>query len=78
MLTEDPGPQQQTAGLSGLSARKRELVTRSRRAAPTPRSPRPAVHQRPHCVLAPDRIRDKTGCRRRADLTQLALTAGLV
>jgi hypothetical protein len=25
-----------------------------------------------------DRIRDKTDCRRRADLTQLALTAGLV
>ena len=25
-----------------------------------------------------DRIRDKTGCRRRADLTRLALEAGLV
>jgi DNA-binding CsgD family transcriptional regulator len=25
-----------------------------------------------------DRIRDKTGCRRRADITRLALTAGLV
>ena len=25
-----------------------------------------------------DRIRDKTGCRRRADLTRLALLAGLV
>jgi DNA-binding CsgD family transcriptional regulator len=25
-----------------------------------------------------DRIRDKTGCRRRTDLTRLALTAGLV
>ena len=25
-----------------------------------------------------DRIRDKTGCRRRADLTRLALNAGLV
>ena len=25
-----------------------------------------------------DRIRDKTGCRRRADLTRLALAAGLV
>ena len=25
-----------------------------------------------------DRIRDKTGCRRRADLTRLALTEGLV
>jgi hypothetical protein len=27
MLTEDPGPPQQTAGLSGLSARERELAT---------------------------------------------------
>jgi DNA-binding CsgD family transcriptional regulator len=25
-----------------------------------------------------DRIRDKTGCRRRADLTRLALSTGLV
>ncbi len=25
-----------------------------------------------------DRVRDKTGCRRRADLTRLALRAGLV
>jgi DNA-binding CsgD family transcriptional regulator len=25
-----------------------------------------------------ERIRDKTGCRRRTDLTRLALTAGLV
>ncbi len=25
-----------------------------------------------------DRIRDKTGCRRRADLTRLALSSGLV
>lgn len=25
-----------------------------------------------------DRIRDKTGCRRRADLTHLAITTGLV
>ena len=25
-----------------------------------------------------DRIRDKTGCRRRADLTRLALSVGLV
>ena len=25
-----------------------------------------------------DRVRDKTGCRRRADLTRLALSAGLV
>jgi DNA-binding CsgD family transcriptional regulator len=25
-----------------------------------------------------DRVRDKTGCRRRADLTRLALSAGLL
>jgi putative transposase len=34
---------------------------------------------RPHRRLAPGPdIRDKTGCRRRADLTRLALQAGLV
>jgi len=45
----------------------------SPRAAPAPRSP-------PNCTSAsaPDRIRDKTACRRRADLTRLALGAGLV
>ncbi len=35
-----------------------------------------SLHQHPHRPLHLDRIRDKTGCRRRADLTRLALSAG--
>ena len=61
-----------------LSARERELVT-------------PVAQGRTDAQIAsqlyisvrsvrshPDRIRDETSCRRRADLTRLALQAGLV
>ena len=78
MLT-DPGPPQPAAPGSGqLSARERELV-------------RLVAQGRTNAEIAGelyisvrtvsshlDRIRDKTGCRRRADLTRLALAAGLV
>ena len=66
------------AGPGKLSARERELVTL-------------VAHGRTDAQIAAqlyisirtvrshlDRIRDKTGCRRRADLTRLALSAGLV
>ena len=50
----------------------------SPRAAPTPRSP-PQLYISVRTVGSHlDRIRDKTGCRRRADLTRLALSEGLV
>jgi len=79
MLTA-PGPQQPQAppGTGNLSARERELVilvaqgrTDTQIAAQLFISVRTV---RSHL----DRIRDKTGCRRRADLTRLALSAGLV
>jgi DNA-binding CsgD family transcriptional regulator len=78
MLT-DPGPPQPAAPGSGqLSARERELValvaqgrTNAEIAAQLYISPRTVSSHL-------DRIRDKTGARRRADLTRLALTAGLV
>jgi len=78
MLT-DPGPPQPTAPGSGqLSARERELVilvaqgrTNAEIAAQLYISARTVSSHL-------DRIRDKTGCRRRADLTRLALAAGLV
>jgi predicted ATPase/DNA-binding CsgD family transcriptional regulator len=79
MLTA-PGPQQPQAplGTGNLSARERELVilvaqgrTDTQIAAQLFISVRTV---RSHL----DRIRDKTGCRRRADLTRLALGAGLV
>jgi DNA-binding CsgD family transcriptional regulator len=85
MLTA-AGPQPATAdgaavtvpGADRLSPRERELVTL-------------VAHGRTDAQIAAelyisvrtvsshlDRIRDKTGCRRRADLTRLALGAGLV
>jgi DNA-binding CsgD family transcriptional regulator len=79
MLTA-PGPQPSAAapGAGQLSARERELValiaqgrTNAQVAAQLYISVRTVSSHL-------DRIRDKTGCRRRADLTRLALTAGLV
>ncbi len=79
MLTA-PGPQPPAAapGAGQLSARERELValiaqgrTNAQVAAQLYISVRTVSSHL-------DRIRDKTGCRRRADLTRLALAAGLV
>ena len=79
MLT-DPGPPppQVPPGWATLTVRERELVTL-------------VAHGRTNAQIAAelyisvrtvgshlDRIRDKTGCRRRVDLTRLALSAGLV
>ena len=79
MLTA-PGLQQTTAapGPGNLSARERELVTlvaRGRTDAQIAAELFISIRTvRSHL----DRIRDKTGCRRRADLTRLALGEGLV
>ena len=78
MLT-DPGPPQPAApGPGNLSAREQELVilvaqgrTNAQIAAQLHISVRTVGSHL-------DRIRDKTGCRRRADLTRLALSEGLV
>ena len=80
MLTA-PGPQQPQAATPGpevLTARERELVTlvaQGRNDA--------QIADQLHISVRTvgshlDRIRDKTGCRRRVDLTRLALSAGLV
>ena len=80
LLLTAPGPQQAAAspGLGKLSARERELVilvARGRTDAQIAEQLYISVRTvRSHL----DRIRDKTGCRRRADLTRLALTAGLI
>ena len=61
-----------------LSARERELVTLVAQ-GPTNAQIAAQLHISVRTVGSHlDRIRDKTGCRRRADLTQLALQAGLV
>jgi DNA-binding CsgD family transcriptional regulator/tetratricopeptide (TPR) repeat protein len=78
MLT-DPGPRQpETPGLGRLSARERELVTLVAQG-----NTNAQIADRLYISVRTvgshlDRIRDKTGCRRRADLTRLALSEGLV
>jgi DNA-binding CsgD family transcriptional regulator len=79
MLTA-PGPQSAAEapdpGL--LSARERELVTLVAQGR-TNAQIAGQLHISVRTVGSHlDRIRDKTGCRRRADLTRLALAAGLV
>ena len=74
-----PGPAARgTAGPGKLSARERELVTlvaQGRTDAQIAAQLYISIRTvRSHL----DRIRDKTGCRRRADLTRLALAEGLV
>ena len=80
LLTEAPGPRQPATapGLGGLSARERELVTLVAQGA-TNAQIAARLHISVRTVSSHlDRIRDKTGARRRADLTRLALAAGLV
>jgi DNA-binding CsgD family transcriptional regulator len=78
LLLTDPGPPQPAAGPERLSARERELiilVARGRTDAQIAAQLYISIRTvRSHL----DRIRDKTGCRRRADLTRLALTAALI
>jgi non-specific serine/threonine protein kinase len=79
LLTDPSPPQLATAqGPGTLSARERELVTliaQGRTDAQIAAQLYISIRTvRSHL----DRIRDKTGCRRRADLTRLALTAGLI
>ncbi|HTU72675.1 MAG TPA: LuxR C-terminal-related transcriptional regulator [Trebonia sp.] len=73
-----PQPPSQAPGAEGLSPRERELVTLVAQGR-TDAQIAAQLHISVHTVSSHlDRIRDKTGCRRRADLTRLALTAGLV
>ncbi len=78
LVTEEPGEHTTPPGLPQLSAREQELVTlvaQGRTDAQIAGQLYISVRTvRSHL----DRIRDKTGCRRRADLTRLALQAGLV
>jgi predicted ATPase/DNA-binding CsgD family transcriptional regulator len=67
-----------TAGLAGLSPRERELVTLVAQGR-TDAQIAAQLYITVRTVGSHlDRVRDKTGCRRRADLTRLALSAGLV
>jgi DNA-binding CsgD family transcriptional regulator len=80
MLAEDPGPPQAAAtpALASFSAPERELVilvARGRTDAQIAAELSISVRTVSSHL---SRIRDRTGARRRADLTRLALTAGLV
>jgi DNA-binding CsgD family transcriptional regulator len=66
---------QQVDGSGKRSRRERDLVARGRTDAEIATQLFISIRTvRSHL----DRIRDKTGCRRRADLTRLALAEGLV
>ena len=78
MLT-DPGPPQPTApGAGPLSARERELVTLVAQGRTNAQIAVQLYISVRTVASHLDRIRDKTGCRRRADLTRMALSEGLV
>ena len=79
MLTAAVPPRPAAApGLEGLTPRERELVTLVARGH-TDAQIAGQLYISVRTVSSHlDRIRDKTGCRRRADLTRLALNAGLV
>jgi non-specific serine/threonine protein kinase len=78
MLTASGPPQPAVPGSGPLSARERELVTLVAQGR-TNAQIAAELHISVRTVGSHlDRIRDKTGCRRRADLTRLALSAGLV
>jgi predicted ATPase/DNA-binding CsgD family transcriptional regulator len=81
MLTAPAPPPTDTAaapGLAKLSARERELVTLVAQGRTNAQIAAQLYISVRTVGSHLDRIRDKTGCRRRADLTRLALTAGLV
>jgi DNA-binding CsgD family transcriptional regulator len=78
LTAPDPRQPPEPPGLAQLSARERELVILVARGA-TDAQIAAQLYIAVSTVRSHlDRIRDKTGCRRRADLTRLALQAGLI
>jgi predicted ATPase/DNA-binding CsgD family transcriptional regulator len=76
--TADEAAPDGAAGLARLSPRERELVTLVAQGR-TDAQIAAQLYITVRTVSSHlDRVRDKTGCRRRADLTRLALSAGLV
>jgi len=73
-----PVTQGAATGLDKLSPRERELVTLVAQGHTDAQIAAQLYISARTVTSHLDRIRDKTGCRRRADLTRLALGAGLV
>ena len=78
LATPNPQPPAESPSLNQLSARERELVTLVAQGRTNAQIATQLYISIRTVGSHLDRIRDKTGCRRRADLTRLALTAGLV
>ena len=78
LLTAPGVPPGEPRQLAGLSARERELVTLVAQGHTDAQIAAQLYISVRTVGSHLDRIRDKTGCRRRADLTRLALSAGLV
>jgi predicted ATPase/DNA-binding CsgD family transcriptional regulator len=79
LVTEDsPEPRAPSETLPALSVRERELVTLVAQGRTNAQIAGQLYISVRTVGTHLDRIRDKTGCRRRADLTRLALQVGLV
>ena len=78
MLTAPGSPQPTVPGAAKLSARERQLVALVARGHTNAQIAAQLYISVRTVTSHLDRIRDKTGCRRRADLTRLALTTGLI
>ena len=78
MLTDLGPPRPAAPGSGQLSARERELVTLVAQGRTNAQIAAQLYISIRTVTSHLDRIRDKTGCRRRADLTRLALSEGLV
>ena len=76
VLPRPPQPAEPAPGK--LSARERELVTLVAQGRTNAQIAAELYISIRTVSSHLDRIRDKTGCRRRADLTRLALSTGLV
>jgi DNA-binding CsgD family transcriptional regulator len=78
MMDEDVSPPAVTPGPGKFSARERELITLVARGQTDAQIAEALVISVSTVRTHLDRIRDKSGCRRRADLTRLALEEGMI
>jgi DNA-binding NarL/FixJ family response regulator len=78
LVTEKPDESAAAPGLERLSTLERQLVTLVAQGRTNAQIAAQLYISVRTVSSHLDRIRDKTGCRRRADLTRLALTTGLV
>ena len=78
LVTEQPDEHTAPPGLAQLSAREQELVTLVAQGRTDTQIASQLYISVSTVRSHLERVRDKSGCRRRADLTRLALQAGLV